>query len=89
MPLWVSRRQTEGRGSMAKEEVVENKYAGCTIFLSFSSSSHLFFPAFSLAVLAPPPSDVHISHSLTHRATSLTLPPVLYCDSPLQRTLQP
>jgi len=66
---------------MAKEEVVENKYAGCNIFLSFSSS-HMFFPAFSLAVLAPPPSDVHISHSRTHRATSLILPPVLYCYSP-------
>ena len=66
MPLWVSGRQREDRGNMAKEEVVENKYAGRNIFLSFSSSSHLFFPAFSLAVLAPPPSDVRVSHSQSH-----------------------
>jgi hypothetical protein len=46
---------------MAKEEVVENKYAEYNIFLSFSSSSHSFFPALSFAVLAPPPSDVPIS----------------------------
>ena len=74
---------------MAKEEVVENKYVGYNIFLSFSFSSHLFFPAFSLAVFVPPPSDVRTSHRLTHRATSLTLPPVLYCDSPVQHTVQP
>ena len=77
---WVSRRQREGRANMTKEEVVENKYAGCNIFLSFSSS-HLFFPASSLAVLAPPPSDVWISHWLTHTAISLTLPHAAYSST--------
>jgi len=73
MPLWVSGRQREDRGNMAKEEVVENKYAGRNIFLSFSSSSHLFFPAFSLAVLAPPPSDVRSSLHLFFPAFSLAV----------------
>jgi hypothetical protein len=72
MPVWVSEWETEGRTNMAKE-VVEKKYAGCNIFLPFSSSSHLFFPVSSLAVLVPSLSDVRVSHWLTHRAISLTL----------------
>lgn len=58
---------------MAKEEVVENKYAGYNI-------------------LTPPLSDVRISHWLTHRATHVLNPSprtVLYCDSPVQRIVQP
>jgi hypothetical protein len=35
MPVWVSEWETEGRTNMAKEEVVEKKYARCNIFPSF------------------------------------------------------
>ena len=86
---WVSGRQRAGRTNMAKEEVVENKYAGYNIFLSFSFSSHFFFPAFSRGCFGPTPfrcAYLPLAHSRSHvlnssSCTVLWFPCAAYCST--------